>query len=82
MQALRYSGGPVTQLLLNSRRMSTSARHNAHLVIYYAFRVTVMTLSMIAGPHIVVLTSVALIMNTLVKRRSVVSGVLYSAILQ
>ena len=81
MQALRHSGGPVTQLLLNSRRMSTSVRHSAHLVIYCAFRVAVMTLNMIAGPHIIVLTSVVLMMNTPVRRRSVVSGVLCSALI-
>ena len=81
MQALRHSGGLVTQPLLNSRRISTSARHSAHLVIYCAFRVAVMALNMIAGPHIIVLTSVALMMSTLVKGRSVVSGVLCSAII-
>jgi hypothetical protein len=73
MQAWRHSGGPVIQLLLNSRRMFTSARHSAHLVIYSVSRVVVMMLSMIAGPHISVLTNVNLVMDTLVKRRAVAS---------
>ena len=71
----------MIQLLLNSRRMFTSARHSAHLVVYCVFRVVVMTLSTIAGPHIIVLTPVASVMNTLVKRRSVVSGMSCSAII-
>jgi hypothetical protein len=74
MQAWRHSGGPVIQLLLNSRRMFIFAGHSAHLVIYCVFRVVVMMLSMIAGPHITVPANVSLVMNTLMKRRTVASG--------
>jgi len=77
MQAWRLLEGPVTQLLLNLRRMFTSVRHSAHLVTYCVFRVVVMTLSMIAGPHIIALTYVGLVMNILVKRRNVDSGMLF-----
>jgi hypothetical protein len=81
MQAWRHSGGPVIQLLLNSRRMFTSARHSAHLVIYSVSRVVVMMLSMIAGPHISVLTNVNLVMDTLVKRRAVASGMSFHVVI-
>jgi len=74
MQAWRHLGGPVIQLLLNSRKMFTFARHSVHLVTYCVFRVVVMMLSMIAGLHTIALTSVASTMNILVKRRNVVSG--------
>ena len=75
MQAWRHSGGPVIQLLLNSRRMSTFARHSVHLVIYCVFRAVVMTTSMIAGPRIIVLTFVTSVTGILmVTGRSADSG--------
>ena len=74
MQAWRHLRGPVIQLLLNSRRMFTSARHNAYLATYYVFRAVVMKLSMIVRPHTTVLIHVGLVMNILMKRRNVDSG--------
>ena len=75
MQALRHSGGLVTQPLLNSRRISTSARHSAHLAAYYAFGAVVMKPSMIARLHITVPIHASLMTNILVKKRNVDSGI-------
>lgn len=74
MQAWRHSGGPVIQLLLNSRRTFTSAGHSAHLATYCASRVVAMTPSTIVRLHTSVLTSVASAMNILAKRRNVDLG--------
>ena len=74
IQAWIYLRGPMIQLLLNSRKIFTFARHNAHLAISYVFRAIVMKLSMIARPHTTVLTHVGLVINTLVKGRSVDSS--------
>ena len=77
MKAWRCLRGPVIQLLLNSRRMFTSARHNAYPAIYYVSRAVAMKLSMIARPHTTVLTHVGLVMDILGKRRNVDSGMLF-----
>ena len=76
IQAWRHLRGPMMQLLLNSRRMFTSARHNAYLAISFVFRAVVIKPSMIARPHTIAPTHVNLVMNISVKRRDVDLGML------
>ena len=54
--------------------MLASAKHSVYLAIYFVSRAVVMKLSMIARPHMTVPTHVGLVMNILVRRRNVDSG--------
>lgn len=72
----------MIQLLLNSGRTPTSARHNAYLVTCCASRVVTTTLHMIATLHMNALTRVDSVMNIILEKiRSVDSGILFYIII-